>query len=105
MSHSHSLLSLLTAVRQDIPSRASSSVCSLPYTRYFSPQADEGTDNKDKEEAEFSSKAQIVTLMATDVDRVAEFAWHVFAVIDSPIEIIVGTLFLSRLLGKNRDTF
>ncbi|KZP23076.1 hypothetical protein FIBSPDRAFT_952396 [Athelia psychrophila] len=37
--------------------------------------------------------------MTTDVDRVAEFAWHVVAPIDSPIEIPVGTLFLPRLLG------
>lgn len=29
--------------------------------------------------AEFSSKAQIMTLMTTDVDRVAEFAWHCFS--------------------------
>ncbi|KZP24950.1 multidrug resistance-associated ABC transporter [Athelia psychrophila] len=62
---------------------------------------DDGTDNNDKEEPEFSSKAQIMTLMTTDVDRVAEFAWHVFAVIDSPVEIVVGTIFLSRLLGSS----
>jgi len=35
---------------------------------------------KDGEENEFSSKAQIMTLMTTDVDRVAEFSFHLFAI-------------------------
>lgn len=33
------------------------------------------------EEDEFSSKAQIMTLMTTDVDRVSEFGWHVFSLV------------------------
>ncbi|KAG9019050.1 hypothetical protein FRB90_007006 [Tulasnella sp. 427] len=53
---------------------------------------------KDEEE-EFSTKAQIMTLMTTDVDRVSEFAWHMFSLVDAPIEIVIGTLFLYRLLG------
>lgn len=36
---------------------------------------------KDKEEEEFSSKAQIMTLMTTDVDRVSEFSWHLFSLV------------------------
>jgi hypothetical protein len=52
-----------------------------------------------KEEEEFSSKAQVMTLMTTDVDRVSDFAWHLFSLVDSPIEIIIGGYFLYALLG------
>ncbi|KAF8518400.1 multidrug resistance-associated ABC transporter [Hysterangium stoloniferum] len=51
------------------------------------------------DEGEFSSKAQIMTLMTTDVDRVSEFAWHSFSLVDSPIEIVIGSYFLYKLLG------
>ncbi|KAG8989939.1 hypothetical protein FRB93_003401 [Tulasnella sp. JGI-2019a] len=61
---------------------------------------DESTkEEKEDEEKDFSSKAQIMTLMTTDVDRVSEFSWHVFSLVDAPIEIIIGSLFLYRLLG------
>ncbi len=43
-------------------------------------ESGKGSDKKD--EGEFSSKAQIMTLMTTDVDRVADFAWHLFTVVD-----------------------
>jgi hypothetical protein len=56
-------------------------------------------EQKNGEEDEFSSKAQIMTLMTTDVDRVGEFAWHLFSLVDSPIEIAIGTIFLYNLLG------
>ncbi|GLB42389.1 putative atp-binding cassette transporter [Lyophyllum shimeji] len=61
----------------------------------------DGDANKEKkdEEDDFSSKAQIMTLMTTDVDRVSEFAWHLFSLVDSPIEIAIGSLFLYKLLG------
>ncbi|KAF5371584.1 hypothetical protein D9758_003437 [Tetrapyrgos nigripes] len=59
----------------------------------------EDKNNKKDEEDDFSSKAQIMTLMTTDVDRVSEFAWHLFALVDSPIELVIGTLFLYKLLG------
>ncbi|KAI0631355.1 hypothetical protein C8Q77DRAFT_202931 [Trametes polyzona] len=35
----------------------------------------------------------------TDVDRISEFAWHLFTIVDAPIEIVIGTLFLYSLLG------
>ncbi len=59
----------------------------------------EGETKKEDDGEEFSSKAQIMTLMTTDVDRVSEFAWHLFTLVDSPIEIIIGSLFLYNLLG------
>ncbi|EJC97742.1 multidrug resistance-associated ABC transporter [Fomitiporia mediterranea MF3/22] len=48
---------------------------------------------------EFSSKVQIMNLMTIDVDRVAEFVWHFYTLIDGPIEIAVGTAFLYQLMG------
>lgn len=44
------------------------------------PEAGKGSEKK--EEGEFSSKAQIMTLMTTDVDRVADFTWHLFTLVD-----------------------
>lgn len=58
----------------------------------------EETTKKDKDD-DFSSKAQVMTLMTTDVDRVGEFPWHAFSLVDSPIEIAIGTIFLYNLLG------
>jgi len=52
-----------------------------------------------KKEEEFSSKAQVMTLMTTDVDRVSDFSWHLFSLVDSPIEIFIGGYFLYVLLG------
>lgn len=70
------------------------------------------------DEDDFSSKAQIMTLMTTDVDRVSDLAWHLFALVgrwkacvlwspldptviaDSPIEIVIGSIFLYSLLGN-----
>lgn len=54
---------------------------------------------KDKSEEEFSSKAQVMTLMTTDVDRVADLSWHIFTLVDCPIEIAIGSYFLYTLLG------
>lgn len=57
------------------------------------------TEDKTDDENEFSSKAQVMTLMTTDVDRVSEFVWHLFTLIESPVELVIGTIFLYRLLG------
>ncbi|EIW76959.1 multidrug resistance-associated ABC transporter [Coniophora puteana RWD-64-598 SS2] len=62
-------------------------------------KSDKGGKEDEDEEAEFSSKAQVMTLMTTDVDRVFEFSSFVFSLVDSPIELIVGTLLLYRLIG------
>ncbi|KAJ7664040.1 P-loop containing nucleoside triphosphate hydrolase protein [Mycena polygramma] len=53
------------------------------------------------ESSEFSSKAQIMTLMTTDVDRVGQFSQQLFVLIDAPMEIAVGTVFLYSLLGPS----
>ncbi|KAG2739125.1 hypothetical protein P692DRAFT_201873433 [Suillus brevipes Sb2] len=54
---------------------------------------------KGEEENEFSSKAQVMTLMTTDVDRVTEFSYHLFALADSPIKIVLETTLLYSMLG------
>ncbi|KAL0562987.1 hypothetical protein V5O48_019091, partial [Marasmius crinis-equi] len=61
---------------------------------------DEPEDSsKEDDEIDFSTKAQIMTLMTTDTDRVSEFAWHLFTLIDSPVELVIGSLFVYKLLG------
>ncbi|KAJ7589555.1 multidrug resistance-associated ABC transporter [Mycena floridula] len=50
-------------------------------------------------EEDFSTKVQIMTLMTTDVDRLSQFAFHSFSLIDCPIEIVIGSIFLYKLLG------
>ena len=51
-------------------------------------QKDSGYRNADTEATEeyednFSSKAQVMTLMTTDVNRVSEFGWHMLALVGS----------------------
>jgi len=64
------------------------------------PATPEATEmEKYRVQEEFSSKAQVMTLMTTDVDRVAAVAWHLFALVDTPIEIAIGSYFVYTLLG------
>ena len=90
----NSILFAKTLVRKDVASSAAASETS-PET----PEAADKDKEKKDDEDDFSSKAQIMTLMTTDVDRVSEFSWHLFTIIDAPIEILIGTLFLYSLLG------
>jgi len=39
------------------------------------------SEGKDKDEEDFSSKAQVMTLMTTDVDRVSDTAWNLYSLI------------------------
>ncbi|KAJ7635025.1 multidrug resistance-associated ABC transporter [Roridomyces roridus] len=88
----NTILFAKTLVRKDV---ASSAPASSKDKDDDKPAAEEKKDDED----DFSSKAQIMTLMTTDVDRVSEFAWHLFTLVDSPIEIVVGSIFLYKLLG------
>ncbi|KAJ1311227.1 hypothetical protein OPQ81_009727 [Rhizoctonia solani] len=88
-----------TLIRKDVASAGSAS--SAP-SRASTPAGDAVPGHESKEdplEDDFSSKAQVHTLMTTDVDRVSEFSWHFFSLVDAPIEIIIGTFFLYTLLG------
>ncbi|KAG6899520.1 hypothetical protein C0995_005779, partial [Termitomyces sp. Mi166 len=91
----NSILFAKTLVRKDVASSASPS---SPKTDAANADGESGKETKDEDD--FSSKAQVMTLMTTDVDRVSEFAWHLFSLVDSPIEIMIGSLFLYKLLGK-----
>ncbi|KAG0704981.1 multidrug resistance-associated ABC transporter [Suillus ampliporus] len=93
----NTMLFAKTLVRKDVVSSGSSA--SEQNNDKKSKNADGESKDKGEEENEFSSKAQIMTLMTTDVDRVSEFPYHLFAIADSPIEIIVGTTLLYSMLG------
>jgi len=62
-------------------------------------KADGEKEKEKSSEEEFSSKAQVMTLMTTDVDRVSDLSWHIFTLVDCPIEIVIGSYFLWTLLG------
>lgn len=96
----NSILFAKTLVRKDVASSTGSApgTDAAPATTPATPEGDKKADKKDDEDS-FSSKAQIMTLMTTDVDRVSEFAWHLFTIVDAPIEIVIGSLFLYSLLG------
>lgn len=73
-----------TLVRKDIASSAAS-VSDDDAKKQKSATTDAGTeDSENIEEEDFASKAQIMTLMTTDVDRVSEFSWHVFTLVGKP---------------------
>ncbi|KAG2142476.1 multidrug resistance-associated ABC transporter [Suillus clintonianus] len=93
----NTMLFAKTLVRKDVVSSAGSG--SDENNDKKSKNADGESKDKAEEENEFSSKAQVMTLMTTDVDRVAEFPYHLFAIADSPIEIVVGTTLLYSMLG------
>ncbi|KIY53870.1 multidrug resistance-associated ABC transporter [Fistulina hepatica ATCC 64428] len=95
----NSVLFQKTLVRKDIAGSAAAS--SSADADRKKPAVEESVKKDEANEGDFSSKAQIMTLMTVDVDRVSEFAWHLFALIDSPIEIIIGTWFLYSLLGSS----
>lgn len=93
----NTILFAKTLVRKDIASSASSN----QQQEDGAAAKSDSEETKKDDEDDFSSKAQIMTLMTTDVDRVSDFAWHVFSLVDSPIEIAIGTYFLYHLLGKS----
>ncbi|KAF9031702.1 multidrug resistance-associated ABC transporter [Hymenopellis radicata] len=88
----NSILFAKTLVRKDVASTA-------PPPKSKNADGTKKKKEKKDDEDDFSSKAQIMTLMTTDVDRLSEFAWHLFTLIDSPIEIVIGTYFVYKLLG------
>lgn len=95
----NSILFAKTLVRKDVASSSGPSE-NKDKDKDITDSASESSDKED-DKGDFSSKAQIMTLMTTDVDRVSEFSWHIFTLVDSPIEIIVGTIFLYTLLGSS----
>lgn len=95
----NTLLFAKTLVRKDV---AGSSAPSKPSTETSTPATSSPTSpaaapaplpgqgdsvhveeqlSESKVEDDFSTKAQIMTLMTTDVDRVSEFAYHSFSLV------------------------
>lgn len=74
----NSVLFAKTLVRKDVASSSSPSE-----NKAKDKDSDTASESSEKtvEEGDFSSKAQIMTLMTTDVDRVSEFSWHIFTLV------------------------
>lgn len=81
----NSILFAKTLVRKDVASSGGAAPTSAPgadATPVAANGAAEGDSQAKKDsEDDFSSKAQIMTLMTTDVDRVSEFAMHLFTLV------------------------
>ena len=72
----NSILFAKTLVRKDIASSSPQT------TNNGEDEAESAAGSAKKLDGnEFSSKAQIMTLMTTDVDRVSDFSWHLFALV------------------------
>ncbi|KZV87123.1 multidrug resistance-associated ABC transporter [Exidia glandulosa HHB12029] len=100
----NTMLFAKTLIRKDVASSSGSSgTSSAGGTRPGTPTPSSPTDTvvEKKDEDEFSSKQQVMTLMTTDVDRVGQLGWYLFPLVDSPIELAIGTLFLYKMLGSS----
>ncbi|KAJ7155701.1 multidrug resistance-associated ABC transporter [Mycena filopes] len=98
----NSALFAKTLVRKDVASSAAAITAAVGADNPAKKDGEEGKE-KDGEEGEdaFSSKAQVMTLMTTDVDRVGRFCHQMFTLIDAPLELAIGTAFLYSLLGTS----
>jgi hypothetical protein len=100
----NTILFAKTLVRKDVVS-SSGAPASVEKTDKKVKNTDGESKDKDEKEDEFSSKAQIMTLMTTDVDRVAEFSFHLFAIageISQDAELLFLIFFSSRLPSRDR---
>jgi hypothetical protein len=57
-----------------------------------------GKEGEEDDEEGIASKSQIMTLFTVDVDRVTEFVFQAFAIVDAPIEIAVYVSRLTQLM-------
>ncbi|KAG2008510.1 ATP-binding cassette transporter [Coprinopsis cinerea AmutBmut pab1-1] len=89
----NSILYAKTLVRKDVASTAPSAG-----SKYANPDG-QGSEEKEQSASEFASKGQIMTLMTTDVDKIADFPWWFSTLIVHPVEIVIGTYLLYDLLG------
>ncbi len=95
----NSILFAKTLVRKDVASSSGPSE-NEPKDKNDSDTASESSEKKG-DEGEFSSKAQIMTLMTTDVDRVSEISWHVFTLVGALHVLPFRSLF-SQIVTKTR---
>jgi len=95
----NTMLFAKTLVRKDVVSSSGASSSAEKNDK----NTDGKSKDKDEEENEFSSKAQIMTLMTTDVDRVAQFSFHLFAIageISRSRRLSIPDSFLKTLRSK-----
>jgi hypothetical protein len=86
----NSILFAKTLVRKDVASSSGSSENKT--NNYDNPDAASESSKKEDED-DFTSKAQVMTLMTTDVDRVSEFGWHVFTLVGASLYLpFIGRL-------------
>ena len=90
-----------TLVRKDVASSSGPSE-NKPKDKNDSDSSSESSENKD-DESNFSSKAQIMTLMTTDVDRVSEFSWHIFTLVGASRVLAVPVTVFFNLLPRLSD--
>ena len=74
----NSVLFAKTLVRKDVVSSAPP-----PPSPKDSEDGNADTETSEEDEDVFSSKAQVMNLMTTDVNRVSNFGWHIFALFGS----------------------
>ncbi|TIB31951.1 hypothetical protein E3P84_02752 [Wallemia ichthyophaga] len=55
----------------------------------------------DDDDIAVKSKSQVMTLMTVDADRISQSSIMVFTLMDAPIELAVGSVFLYTLLGHS----
>lgn len=77
----NTILFAKTLVRKDVASAAGSSGTTSENPESCPASGEDEEQKKKDSEDDFSSKAQIMTLMTTDVDRVSDFAWHIFTLV------------------------
>ncbi|TIB84058.1 multidrug resistance-associated ABC transporter [Wallemia mellicola] len=77
---------------------------SLLYAKTMSRKdisAASSSNDEAEDEIEVKSKSQVMTLMTVDADRISQSSIMVFTLMDAPIELIVGSIFLYSLLGHS----
>lgn len=60
------------------------------------PDPDSGSETEDPSS---TSTSQVMTLMTIDAERISSIGFHLFSIVSSPIEIVVGTTILYQFLG------
>lgn len=79
--------------------RVRSQLNALLFSKTLSRRDVSGANVDETDEINVKSKSQVMTLMTVDADRISQMSVYIFTVVDSPIEIIVGSYFLYSLLG------
>ncbi|KAG2008576.1 ATP-binding cassette transporter [Coprinopsis cinerea AmutBmut pab1-1] len=91
----NTILFAKTLVRKDVTSGSENAI--IGEERENEDIAEPSPSNDSEGNA--SSKARVMNLMTMDVNSISGAAWTLFTLVDSPVQIVVGTYFLHTLLG------